>query len=203
MYMYKINDKIKGDDTMAQATVTEQEQQQLLRRLKQKEEAALYDLIRLYGGLIRAVVRRHLDSHPQWAEDCETDVLLAVWEHIDAYQPQKSSFSNWLAAVCRYRAIDCLRHHTRELQEQELSEVLPDTHTGPEEQLLQQELSEEMEHLLQALSPQDRQLFWDYYVQQHDIQAIAQRNGVQPAALYNRLSRGRKKLRSLWPCRQK
>lgn len=188
---------------MAQATVTEKEQQQLVRRLKRKEEAALYDLIRLYGGLIRAVVRRHLVSHPQWAEECETDVLMAIWEHIGAYQPRQSSFSNWLAAVCRYRAIDCLRRHTRELQEQELSEVLPDTRTGPEEQLLQEELSEEMEQLLQALSPQDRQLFLEYYVQQQGIDDIAQRYGVQPATLYNRLSRGRKKLRSLWPCRQK
>lgn len=188
---------------MAQATVTEKDEQQLVRRLKRKEETALYDLIRLYGGLIRAVVRRHLAAHPQWAEECETDVLMAVWEHIDAYQPRQSSFSSWLAAVCRYRAIDCLRRHTREMQEQELTEVMPDTHDTPEEQLLQQELSEEMEQLLQLLSPQDRQLFWDYYVQQQDIGDIAQRSGVQPATLYNRLSRGRKKLRSLWPCRQK
>lgn len=45
------------------------------------------------------------------------DVLLAIWDHIDSFQPEKNSFKNWIAAIEKYKAIDYLRKYQKEQME--------------------------------------------------------------------------------------
>ncbi len=52
------------------------------------------------------------------------DVLLAVWEHIEGNNSDKSSLKNWIAGIARYKAIDCKRKYLRYLKE-ELSHYKP------------------------------------------------------------------------------
>ncbi|MDE6388258.1 MAG: hypothetical protein K2L82_10705 [Lachnospiraceae bacterium] len=36
------------------------------------------------------------------------DTLLAVWDNIDSFDPTKSEFQNWLAGVCRFKALSVM-----------------------------------------------------------------------------------------------
>ncbi|MDO4555585.1 MAG: sigma factor, partial [Lachnospiraceae bacterium] len=74
-------------------------------------EKALHFVIEEYGWLIQAVVRRNLASLPNYEEECINDVLLAVWQHIDSFHPEQGEFSNWVAGVARYKAIDYKRKY--------------------------------------------------------------------------------------------
>lgn len=79
--------------------------------LCQKHEKALEYCMLHYGGLVKAVIHRYLGNLPEYEEECQNDVFFAVWNHIDAYDPQRNPFSNWIAGVARLKALDCKRKY--------------------------------------------------------------------------------------------
>lgn len=167
--------------------------------LRKKDERALDYVVDAYGSLIKAIVHKHLYAFPDKCGECVNDVLLAVWNQIEHFDPEKSSFSGWLAAVCKYKSIDCKRKYYKQLFEAPLSEEEISTEGNPEEDILALEISEETQSLLQYLSDEDQKLFWDCYVRDEPLELLAQERNAKVSALYNRLSRGRKKLRQ---CRE-
>lgn len=163
--------------------------------LQKKDERALDYVIDTYGGLIKAIVHKHLFGFPDKCGECVNDILLTVWNQIDHYDPEKNSFSGWLAVLCKYKAIDYKRRYYRQLSESPLSEETESTQFDPEENLFSQEISEKTQTLLQYLTEEDRELFWDCYVNDEPVEQLAKERNMKVSALYNRLSRGRKKLR--------
>lgn len=171
------------------------DQNNFLTGLKERDERALDYVIDAYGGLIQAIVHKHLSQLPDRQEECVNDILLAVWNQSEHFDPQKNRFSGWLAAVCKYKAIDCKRRYFHDLLEAPLPEEAASPDGNPEESLLSKELSEETESLLKQLSAEERGLFWDRYVNGTPMKALADERGTNVSALYNRLSRDRKKMK--------
>ncbi len=163
--------------------------------LRKKDEHALEYVIDTYGGLIKAIVQKHLFAFPDKCEECMDDILLAVWNQIDHFDPEKNNFSGWLAAVCKYKAIDYKRRYYKQLSESPLSDEAVSTQYNPEEELFTQEISEKTQSLLQYLTDDDQKLFWDCYVKDESPEQLAEKRRIKVSALYNRLSRGKKKLR--------
>jgi RNA polymerase sigma-70 factor (ECF subfamily) len=168
-----------------------------INRLKARDERALDYVIDTYGGLIRFIVRRKLPSLSDQWEECENDILLAVWNEIGHYDSTKNSFAGWLAAVCRYKAIDCLRKSVKQRKELPLPSADEELSTGATgaEPVFDCETRDEIMALLKNLPADDRRLFWDCYVRQESVEQLAEKRNIRVSALYNRLSRGRKKLR--------
>lgn len=69
-------------------------EQNFITQIIQGNEKALEYCMFHYGGLVRAVVRRHLGSLSQFEDECINDVFFAVWEHADTYRSDKNPFSN-------------------------------------------------------------------------------------------------------------
>ena len=86
-----------------------------IQQLQLHNEKALMYVIDEYGGLLMAIIRKHLFSQPQKQEECFDDVLLKIWQNISDFDESRNSFKNWAAAIARYRAIDYLRQYQREL----------------------------------------------------------------------------------------
>ncbi len=164
-------------------------------QLRRGNEKALDYVVDAYGGLILTVVRRQLASLPDWQQECVNDVLLAIWQNIDHNDESRSSFANWTAGICRYKAIDYRRRWLRQLQEQplETAEDLADPRCSAE--LLEQEIFEEVEQMLSCLKEADQILFRQLFVEDLSVDEVAQRQGISKGAVYNRVSRGRKQLR--------
>jgi len=167
--------------------------------LKLRDERALDYVIDSYGGMIRSIVRRRLASLPDQWEDCENDILLAVWNEIEHFDREKSSFSSWLSAVCRYKAIDRLRRSSRFQNELPLPSESEEECLCTKEDDSACEVREAIQDLLRHLPEEDRKLFWDCYIQEKPVEQLARERNIRVSALYNRLSRGRKKLRQ---CRE-
>ena len=74
-----------------------------LEELKMGNEEALCYVIGKYGGLVRSVIAKHLYLLKEEQEECFDDVFLNVWEHIDSFDGQLSTFQNWIAGIARYR----------------------------------------------------------------------------------------------------
>jgi RNA polymerase sigma-70 factor (ECF subfamily) len=65
-------------------------------------------------------------------------------------------------------------------------------------ELLKHELDKDLEELLNCLKSQDKELFLKLYVEEQDIELVSKQMGLKKAVIYNRLSRGKLKLKENW-----
>ena len=142
-----------------------------------------------------AVIRRHLFAVPEQQGECFDDVLLKIWEHISDFDESRNSFKNWAAAIAKYRAIDYLRQYRKE----PVTVDIEDTVIAREDRMLagviEKEISKETEQMLSCLKPADRELFWRLYVEEQEMEQVTRETGLKKEVIYNRLSRGRQKIR--------
>lgn len=168
-----------------------------IKYLKKKDERALDYIINVYGGLAKSVVNKHLYNLEEYKEECMQDVFLAVWYGVDKYDEEKGDFKNWIAAIARYKCIMYKRKYSTLNLNQDIEEV--DIKVDSIEiELKKKVLEEEVSNLLQNLKPEDRQIFIEYYIEDKTIKEIASGMELRDDNVYNRISRGKKKLRNLF-----
>jgi RNA polymerase sigma factor (sigma-70 family) len=163
----------------------------VVQHIKHKNEQAITYMIHQYGGLIATIIRHHLHDQQQDYEECLDDVLLAVWNHIDAFDPARNSFKQWIAAIAKYKAIDYLRRritlNNRQFSVAEIDDSMLSGSVARE--------TSDVTTLLEQLSEQERAIFEKYYMEGYPLGEIAQAFQAKESWVYNKLSRGRKKLR--------
>lgn len=169
-----------------------------LEELKMGNEEALCYVIGKYGSLARSVIAKHLYLLKEEQEECFDDVFLNVWEHIDSFDGQLSTFQNWIAGIARYRSIDYLRRYRKYFEDVALTEDI-----AAEDQellrLMEQEISSETEAILECLKPEDRDLFEKLFVEEMSMKAVCESFQTNPNVIYKRISRARKRMRELFP----
>lgn len=171
------------------------EKNNYIKQLRLHNEKALMYVIDTYGGLLMAVIRKKLIYLPDRQEECFDDVMLKIWQNIGSFDESKNTFQNWAAAIARYHAIDYLRRYQKEMESVSMGhmEIAEEDHMLG--QIIGQEISEEMESMLAALKPADRELFLKRYVEEKPVEQISEETGMKKEIIYNRLSRGRHKIR--------
>lgn len=98
----------------------DQEETQLVARLRLRDESALADLSALYGARIFQLAFRYVKNRED-AEEVVQDVLLKVFRKIDAFRGD-SALSSWIYRITFNTAMSRLRH-TRAARMAEVSEV--------------------------------------------------------------------------------
>ena len=166
-----------------------------IKQLRLHNEKALAYVIDEYGGLIMSVIRKHLFYLPEKQEECFDDVLLKIWQNIESFDENKSTFRNWVAAVAKYQAIDYLRNYRKELQTMNIEDAVIVQEDKALAEMIEKEVNSEVEKMLACLNPRDRELFYKLYVEEESMTQISHETGMKPEVIYNRLSRGRKKIR--------
>lgn len=173
-------------------------EQNFVQELQKKNEFALEYIIDEYGGLIKAIVKKHLNYLQDEQEECINDILAGIWQNSMQFDPNKSSFRNWVAAISRYKVIDYQRKYLKQIQHDRLE----DTVIGEEEKeighIIEREMSQQTKSLLECLKPIDRHLFLELYVEDKEIKKVSQETGMKESVIYNRISRGKKKIRQLF-----
>lgn len=170
----------------------------VVQHLKKRNEKALDFIISNYGGLMKSIVKKHLYQLEHVQDDCMNDILLAVWDNIDKFCEEKNTFKNWLAAIAKYKSIDYKRKYLRLLEQESIDEKNLESALTVDKRIIENELSYEFESLLNNLSKEDKELFIKYYVEEKDVDSIVREVGIKSSVIYNRLSRGRRKLRSIF-----
>ena len=171
-------------------------EENVIEQLIKKNEKALFFVVDQYGGIIKAVMKKYLGNLEIIQDECLDDVLLLVWENITSFDSSKNSLKNWIAAITKYKAIDYQRQYKRYLQQHELEDHMLIEHTPVEAHAVENMLSSETEQMLSSLKKEDQVLFLQHYGEQKSVDELAEERGVNKAVIYNRLSRGRKKLRA-------
>lgn len=161
-----------------------------IQQLQRKNEDALEFVVRNYGGLLKAVIHRILYDYPEDAEECLYDAILKIWEHSKSYNGL-GSFESWAAAIAKYAALNRLKQLKRlepMADIDELSIADPAGLTGND--LFDCFFTE----LISCLNEEDRALFIRIFWQGESIEEAARRLGKPKSVLYNRISRGKRKI---------
>lgn len=162
-----------------------------VKHLKRKEEDALAFVIRNYGGLMRSVIHRILYAYPEDAEECLYDCFLKIWKHIESFDETRSTFANWSAGIAKYAALDRLRKLTKVQPAEDIDQMQLAADTPVTDNALFNEFFLE---LIACLNEEDKRLFIRLFWQGETIDEAAAALGKQKSYLYNRISRGKKKI---------
>lgn len=166
-------------------------------QMKKKNEKALVYMVEQYGWVLKTVVKRQMGTLPHLWDDCMNDTLLAVWENISSYDPERTEFQNWLAGVCRFKALTYVRKYI-EASREDLVEQMPeweDENAGYD--FLKQEFKEEVDTILSYLKEDDARIFRLIYLEGLSMDEVAEKMKMSKTAIYGRISRGRKQMRKI------
>ncbi len=170
-------------------------EENFVEELKKKNDRALEYTIEKYGWVVKTVMKKHLYGLEEHQEDCGLDVFMAVWEHIESFDPKRSTFQNWLAGISRFKAVDCKRKYLRERQNVTLDNIEIQCVDEGLEHFTQEGLGEEWSAMIACLKKEDRDIFIKRYVEEKDMETLSRETGLEKEVLYNRLSRGKAKVR--------
>lgn len=165
-------------------------------QLRKRNEKALEFVLEEYGGLLMSIIRKHLFCLPGLQEECMNDVLLKIWRYIGQFDESKSSFKNWAAGIARYQSIDYLRKYMREMEEYSLDEVEEGREDANLLALVEKEISDEVEQMLSCLGEEDRELFLKLFYEDKNVEQVSRETGMKRETIYNRVSRGKRRIRN-------
>lgn len=163
--------------------------------LKRKNEKALEYVIMQYGWIIKSIVRKqlyHLESHE---EECINDILMGIWNNINQFDPSRNHFGNWVAGICKYKTFDYMRKYLRDLDCIGLDEV--DERIGQEEKYVVEE-EIDCNYILEHLNETDKDLFKRLYIEEETVKEVAASMGMKTDVIYNRVSRGKRRIREIF-----
>ncbi len=165
--------------------------EEIIERIKKKDYAGLEQLLAVYGDSMLRTIHSVLSQPHEVSErqDVANEVFYEVWQKIAAYQPERSRLITWLLLISRSRAID----HKRKLNKRSLEEKPVD-----EQELAIEDSPLTKENFLgfiEDLEALDQGIFLLYYFYQESPETIAEQTDLNISAIYNRLSRGRKRLK--------
>ena len=163
--------------------------------LRNKKEKALDYVIDNYGGLIKYIVKKELYNLENVQGECINDILLAIWSNSDKYDETRSTFKNWIIGICKFKSMDFKRKYLKDICNEDIDNVEVSIPDNVHLQVVRNEIDNDVEALLQCLNHEDRQIFIKLYVEEKELDDVSNEVGLKKSVIYNRLSRGKKKIR--------
>lgn len=163
-------------------------EKKIIQGIKNRDEKSLRAFIDSYGPVMKASIYKVLTFNENVRMEVLNDSVLAVWDNIDSFDPSRSSFKNRCAGVARYKAIDALRKEIRH-KSVDLDEVSPYLSTDDDISI------DETEEILKVLDEKDREIFRKLFLEGYSYDDLAKVYDMSKAGLYNRVARGKKKIK--------
>jgi RNA polymerase sigma-70 factor (ECF subfamily) len=82
--------------------------QEIAKRLKQRDPSAMAELYDRYAGLLYSVILRAV-ANQATAEDLVQETFLRIWNRIQTFDVERGRLEGWMVTIARNRAIDYLR----------------------------------------------------------------------------------------------
>jgi RNA polymerase sigma-70 factor, ECF subfamily len=167
----------------------------LLDRLRAGQVSALSVIYDRYSRLVYGLAYRILQNAEE-AEDLTQEVFLTVWQR-DTYNPQRGSFSSFIALLTRSRAIDRIRARGTKLRflQRWQGIVSSESVPNPVDNASMEERSQRIREALVLLSDKEREVLEIAYYEGLSQSEIAQRLNVPLGTVKTRSRQGLLKLR--------
>lgn len=163
-----------------------------------RNEKALDYVLDNYGWIIKAIVRKQLYNLESVQDECINDILLGIWNNIESFDKSKNQFKNWVAGIAKFKSIDYKRKYLKTLAYENIDDIelsIPDT---THEEVIKNELDNDVAAMLNCLKEKDRDLFYKLYIDEKDMDDVSKETGLKREVIYNRLSRGKKKIKDMF-----
>ena len=152
---------------------------------------------RLYKGIIREVLSNECD-----VEECENDVLMAIWNTIPPNRP--NSLSSYICKVARRIGINRFRFNTRQKRNtgytvmlSELNDCLPIDELIDESSERSELIRSVLSDFIRSLDPETEILFVRRYMYLESVTDLAKRFELDENRVSVKLYRARKKLKKV------
>jgi RNA polymerase sigma-70 factor (ECF subfamily) len=171
--------------------------QKIKQLLFERSDAALGEIAQKYSALYKSVLRQMLSNECD-VEECENDLLLAVWNSIPPNDPQ--NLGSYLCTVARRISINRLKFNTRKKRSayyttmlSELGDCIPDN--GATELYYEgEQLERILSDFISGLDADTRVLFIRRYIFMESVAELSKRFALKPNVISTKLFRARKKL---------
>ncbi|MHC5269179.1 sigma-70 family RNA polymerase sigma factor [Enterococcus sp. LJL98] len=166
----------------------------IIQRMLAKDFVGLECLIECFSFTILSAIHQILYRPEDQAsiDDVANQTFYKIWKNIQQYDSEKGAFTTWISTIAKRTALDYKR---KEMKHQALlpleaiqTELLVDAQV-PFEQ-------ETFLTFIAQLKEEDQQIFLSRYYYNEEPKQIATRLNLSTEVIYNRLSRGKKKLRT-------
>ena len=166
-----------------------------------RSEDALSEIAHKYSPLYRGVIRHVLCDEGD-VEECESDVLLALWNSIPPNRP--TSLPAYISTIARRIGIGRLRHKTSKKRSaaytvtlSELEDCLPAEADASLEDDFTDTVREVLTKFLESLDGESEILFVRRYFYLETVAELSRRFSTDENKISVKLYRARKKLRKL------
>lgn len=129
------------------------------------------------------------------AEDLVSTVFHRFLSNLERYDPRRGSVLGWVLVMARHALIDDLRRRRETVPVDELADVLAGTAPDPLEGLIRTEQADRVRTVVAQLPARERELLALHYGQDLRLRDIGGLLGLGEAAVKQRLSRLRRRLR--------
>jgi RNA polymerase sigma-70 factor (ECF subfamily) len=186
------------------------EEDELVRRARGNDPAAVDQLIRRYQKKVYSIAYQMSGSDPEDARDCAQEALIQVFRNLGRFEG-RSRFSTWLYRVVVNTCLDARRRRRRWLQmifsrraeKQDAADADPilDSLTAPEDgtdpvsSVSGKELQRDVTEALHRLSEKQRTVFQLKVFQEMSIPEIAAATGMAEGTVKSHLFRATQSVR--------
>ncbi len=165
---------------------------ELLDILRKYPEKGIKALIKQYGGLVYAVVKRNLAGFSEIdIETCASDAFSEFYLDLDKFDLSKGSIKAWLCVIARHNAVDLARKKPPVPLDDELNA----SDISIESDLEEHEMRRAVLKAVKSLDEPDREILLRKYYLGESSKEIAVRLGMSVSNVDTRTSRAVEKLR--------
>jgi RNA polymerase sigma-70 factor (ECF subfamily) len=165
----------------------------LLRVKTERDEGAYQSLFAQFASRVNGYLLRAGLSHAD-SENVLQDIMLAVWQKADLFDPAIASARTWIYSLARNRLIDLKRAEKREASAFELYFLERSDDMLQEEDHLARAFGSKLAGLLRDLPPEQAQVIVMTYVEGKSHREIADELGLPIGTVKSRVRLGYQRL---------
>jgi RNA polymerase sigma factor (sigma-70 family) len=166
----------------------------LIRQVAGGDATAFETLFRRYYPRLRRFLER-MTRRPQLVDEIVNDTMLVVWRKADTFN-LRSRLSTWIIGIALRRGLKALERVDDAIDFDPDAAASP-TESGPEGNLLRQELRTRLSQALMSLSPEQRTVIELTYYEGCTYREIAAIVGCPVDTVKTRMFYARRRLKSL------
>jgi RNA polymerase sigma-70 factor, ECF subfamily len=155
----------------------------------------------LLPSVVRAAFYRyHSSATADDIERCCDRLLFKLWRddyHVLRSFRQEASLRTYLLKIAYYEVVDFLRERKKSVPLEDLPPEMIEQSPPQEQHLLHEEYVQLLKKAVKQLSVADQELYDLEYREELPVEEIAQRLGSRTEAIWQRISRLRKRLKAL------
>ncbi len=175
--------------------------QEWVHRARDGDREAFRQLVDFTQQKVYRVALRTVGSETD-AEEATQETYIRAWQQLDNFQ-FRSSLVTWLCRIAINVSIDLLRKQKRDSSVLDQGdnergvwvEQLPSADQGPEQQLEQAQLQQQIQEVLQSMKPNHRVVFALREIDGLSYEEIAEVVDCPPGTVESRLHRARQEFR--------